>query len=117
MNLEEKVELLTDCVLNDSEFSKLALSYEWDSETRSKIFDIMDKYFLDKSQSYTYKDIEKDFETILGFNYQDLKPLFLCFFNEGRFINVLKKYLETNYKDFENVSCEYNDMYTKLFNE
>lgn len=114
MDLEERVELLTECVLNNCQFSKLALSFGWEENTRKEIFNIMDKYFYNKSQNYSYGDIENDFNSI-GINYQYLKLLFLMFYENRQYVPVIKQYLATNYEAYGNVSGEYVEIYNELF--
>ena len=112
LSLEEKVELLEQCVVHNSGFAKLALESQWDKKTRDSIFKIMDKYFTG-SQDYSFMDVENDFDKI-GMSYQHLKGLFNMFYENHQYITVLTQYLKTNFKSFGNVSSEYNDMYREL---
>lgn len=114
MTLEEKVELLTDIVVHGDRISKLALELDWEPAKIRKIYSIMDRFFYDEKQEYKYTDVDSAFWNI-GISYQEIKPIFIIFFENDQYISVIKRYLKTNCESYGNVSGEYVSMYRELF--
>jgi len=114
MTLEEKVELLIDCVAHEDELSKLALEMNWTPAKIRQIHDIMGKFLDDTKEEYNYMDVNGEFNKI-RITYQDLKSIFRIFYDNCQYIPVIKRYLKTNHEAHGNVSCEYITMYEDLF--
>ncbi|BEK45917.1 hypothetical protein Q8V47_001517 [Campylobacter jejuni] len=117
LSLAERVDYLEQIVVNNCPISKLALSKRWNVEKIDLIYDIFDKYsemYNKKCCDFTYATIERDFNEI-GIGRQDLKSIILIFGETGRYENVIKHYLETNYQTFENISSEFIGLWRKYF--
>ena len=113
MLLEEKVELLTKVVLYNDKIAHLVLSSSLEFEAYDAIFDIMDAFEHKSFNLYNYLNVESEFWKI-GIDRQTLKCIFIIFYQERRFISTLTNYLDTNFKDFGNVSSELVNMYNDL---
>lgn len=106
---KEKLDYLVDYVTTNDRIYIMALTNKWNRKDLENIYSIMDKY--SKLDDYRYTDIEKEFFEKLDIDYQDLKPLFICFYDMGIYESVIVKYLKTNHDTHGNVSLEYNEMY------
>jgi len=113
MILEEKVELLTNVVLYGDKIAHLVLSCSLGIDTYNTIFNIMDDFENKPISSYSFYDVEREFEKN-RVDRQTLKSILIIFYSERRFINTLTNYLKTNYESFGNVSCELVAMYNDL---
>lgn len=113
MLLEEKVELLTKVVLYNDKIAHLVLSSSLGLKAYNAIFDIMDAFEHKPFNLYNYLNVESEFWKI-GIDRQTLKCVLIIFYQERRFISTLTNYLDTNFKDFGNVSSELVDMYNDL---
>ena len=110
MTDKEKLDYLVDYTITKDEIYPMALANNWSKEDLENIYSIMDKYV--ELKEYKYIDIENDFREKLNMNYQDLKSLFIYFYNTDEYESVIAKYLETNHDAQGNVSSEYNEMYS-----
>lgn len=117
LSLEERVKLLEKIILHNDLMSRLALESGWDESTIDCVYKIMDKYSEKarlKTDDFNFAEIESDFEKI-RINRIDLKSIFLTFYEEHKYLEVLKVYLETNFQAFGgNLSSEFNEMYRDL---
>ena len=111
--LEEKVELLTKVALYDDKIAHFVLSSSLGLKAYNAIFDIMDAFEQKPFNSYNYFNVESEFAKI-GINRQALKCVLIIFYQERKFISTLTNYLDTNFKDHGNVSCELVNMYNDL---
>lgn len=111
MTDKEKIDYLVDYVITEDEICLMALKNNWNKEKLTIIYEIMDKYLL--KDDYEYTDIENDFDKKLNMNYQDLKPLFIYFYKNSKYEKVIAKYLETNFRSYDNVSSEFDEIFKK----
>ena len=109
---KEKLDYLVDYATTENRIYVMALTNDWSRKDLDNIYSIMDKYF--ELDDYIYSNIENDFREKLNMDYNDLKSLFIYFYDMGRYESVIAKYLKTNYDTFKNVSSEYNEMYDDL---
>ena len=57
--------------------------------------------------------VDLNFDKKLNMNYQDLKPLFIYFYKNSKYEKVIAKYLETNFRSYDNVSSEFDEIFKK----
>lgn len=111
MTDKEKLDYLVDYTITKDEIYPMALANNWSKEDLENIYSIMNKYL--ELKDYKYTDIENDFREKLNMDYQDLKSLFIYFYNTYKYESVIAKYLETNFMIHGNVSCEYNEIFVE----
>ena len=111
MTDKEKLDYLVDYTITKDEIYPMALANNWSKEDLENIYSIMNKYF--ELKDYKYTDIENDFREKLNMDYQDLKSLFIYFYNTYKYESVIAKYLETIFLTRKSVSLEYNEIFDK----
>ena len=72
--------------------------------------------FESREDEWTYGTFEQRLgELRKGTNYQDAKGIIIDAYNSGRYPNVVKRYLFTNFKIHNNVSSEFTEIFNKIY--
>lgn len=111
-SIEDKINLLIKAVVYNDNMAKVALEYCWSEDKINQINNIMETFSKQMVENYNFADIEYSFKK-LNINYQDIKSIFLTFYENHQYLSVLKRYLETS-GDINSISIEYKDMYNNL---
>lgn len=125
-NLRDKVNILVAIATTKDKFTidinRFALCSGLNSHNIEQIFDIMDEFLnierrignnLESNEHpYSYNDIEAKFAP-LGITYQNLKSLFIIFYENNKYLSVIRRYLIME-SALGGVAMEYKDMYDVL---
>jgi hypothetical protein len=93
---------------------KLALKFDFSKVQFDKLITVLDYYQFDKPD-FSYDEFDSRMEKELNLSYQDVKIVFLSLYEEELYIEVIRQYLKTNARTFDNVSLEYTTIFRELF--
>lgn len=115
--LKERVEMLFQVVINKDKLISLALQNGWNYEQVEQIYKIMEKFANQKQKDYNFHNIDTCFHKV-GISYQDVKSILRVFYESRSFLQVIKRYLESNFEHNQQfLSSEFNEMFAELDNK
>ncbi|MDG4953589.1 hypothetical protein NYR60_05305 [Actinobacillus genomosp. 2] len=89
---------------DNNAFDKIALIFDFDGQQIDTLCDVFEEF---EQRDFTYGELEKRLSETLRLNYQDLKTIIHCLYDDHRYVDVIGTYLRSNKKIVGNLSLEY----------